>query len=217
MPCPSLAHRREHAAAKVGQILNSATNQLAKSNNLSSASYQEFTPFGLKATPDVMGSPQVQAMMAEIKAANPSMSTNEIVKYAKEFVESGTAIPKIEAARPGSVLIKIVPRGDGVTPYSPYWMTQEQARAIGTMTPEQASQVLGLPAAQAAKIFNGGADFFAITPKVGTTPKVFVSNIAPTTQGRYVTVPNAQQVIVPNRALWNPPEPVNPLTLRNGN
>lgn len=180
------------AAAKVGQVLNSATNQLAKSNNLNSASYQDFTPQGVKATPDVMASPQVQAMMAEIRAANPSMSTNEIVKYTKEFVESGTAIPTTGTAAPGSVLVKRVPKGEGVTPYSPYWMTPEQARAIGAMTPEQAGQVLGLPASQAAKIFSGGADFFAITPKVGATPKVFVSNIAPTTQGSYVTAPNAQ-------------------------
>ncbi len=205
------------AATKVGQVLNSATNQLAKSNNLSAASYQDFVPQGVKATPEVMASPQVQAMMTEIKSANPSISIIDLERRAAEWIESGANLPATATAAPGSMLIKIVPKGEGVTPHSPYWFTPAQARAIGTMTPEQAGQVLGLPASQAAKILNGGADFFAITPKVGATPKVFVSDIAPTSQGSYFTAPTAQQVIVPNRSLWNPPELVNPLTLRKGN
>lgn len=93
-------------------------------------------------------------------------------------------------------------------------MSPEQARSIATMTPEQAGQALGLPASQVAKILNGGMDFYAITPKVGVQPKVFVSDIAPTTQGNLNTAPNAKQVIVPNRGQWTTPAPINPFSIK---
>ena len=84
------------------------------------------------------------------------------------------------------------------------------------MTPEQAWQVLGLPAAQAANIMRNGMDFYAITPKAGVTPNVFVSNVASTTQGAVTMPGGAQQVIVPNRSLWTTPTPVNPFNLSAG-
>lgn len=93
-------------------------------------------------------------------------------------------------------------------------MSVEQARAVATMTPEQASKALGLPAEQAWKILKDGVDFYAITPKVGGTPKVFVSEVASTQQGKVTTVTNAQQVLVPNRSLWTEPKPIDPLTVR---
>jgi filamentous hemagglutinin len=93
-------------------------------------------------------------------------------------------------------------------------MSPQQAQAIAAMTPEQAGQVLGLPAAQAANILRNGMDFYAITPKAGVTPNVFVSNVASTTQGAVTMPGGAQQVIVPNRSLWTTPAPVNPFTLR---
>lgn len=127
------------------------------------------------------------------------------------MIESGTSLPVTATAAPGSLLVKVVPKGDGVTPYSPYWMTPEQARAIFVMTPDQAANALGLPAAQAAKMLEGGLDFFAITPKQGVMPKVFVSDIAPTAQGATTITPSGQQVLVPNRSLWSEPKKIDPL------
>ena len=202
-------------AAVEAVALNSAVNQAAKYNSLVRASYAEFTPQGLNVTPDVLASPQVKTMLAEAAAASPTATPLQIEMRVTEWLQSGSTLPIPAIAAPGSTLIKIVPKGDAVNPYSPYWFTPEQARAIGTMTPEQAGQVLGLPATQAAKLISGGADFYAITPKSGATPQVFVSNIAPTTQGAYITTPNAQQVVVPNRTLWNSPIPIDPLTLRS--
>jgi filamentous hemagglutinin len=50
-----------------------------------------------------------------------------------------------------------------------------------------------------------GVDFYAITPKLGATPTVFISDVAKTTQG-VVTIPGgAQQILVPNRSLWTDP------------
>ena len=204
-------------AAVEAAVVTNATNQAARLNATSRASYAEFIPQGIKVTPQIMESPQVQAMMAEARAASPAATSTAIEGRVTEWLQSGSTMPAAATAAPGSILIKIVPKGDEVTPYSPYWFTPAQARAVALMTPEQAGQVLGLPASQAARIINGGADYYAITPKVGTTPKVFVSDVASTTQGVHVTAPNAQQVIVPNRNLWNPPVPVSPLTLRSSN
>jgi filamentous hemagglutinin len=64
-----------------------------------------------------------------------------------------------------------------------------------------------------------GVEFYAITPKAGVTPNLFVSNVASTTQGTVTMPGGAQQVIVPNRGLWTEPVPVNPfsLTSKGGN
>ena len=94
-------------------------------------------------------------------------------------------------------------------------MSPQQAQAVALRTPEQAGKVLGLPATQAANILKNGVDLYAITPKAGTTPTVFVSNVASTTQGAITMPGTAQQVIVPNRTQWTTPAPVNPFTLRS--
>lgn len=153
-------------------------------------------------------------MVDELRAANQRMPKAEFDEIVYDIIASGSTLPAPATATQGSVLIKAVPRGDTVTSYTPFWLSPEQTRAVATMTPEQAGQTLGLPAAQAAKMLGGGIDFYAITPKAGTTPKVFVSDIAPTTQGAVSTTPNARQVIVPNRSLWSDPQPINPFTLR---
>lgn len=201
------------AAAEAVLVANT-TNQTARLNAMSRASYADFAPQGIKPTPDVMANPHVQAMMAEARLASPTATSTDIQRRVTEWLESGRTMPTPATAQPSSILIKIVPKGDQVSPYSPYWFTPEQARAIARMTPEQVGQVLGLPASQAARIINGGADYYAITPRAGATPRVFVSDIAPTTQGAYVTAPNAEQVIVPNRTLWNVPMQIDPITLR---
>jgi hypothetical protein len=93
-------------------------------------------------------------------------------------------------------------------------MTQQQASQLTKMTPQQAANALGLPLAQAAKMLDKGMDFYAITPKTGVTPSVFVSDIAPATQAGINISGGAKQVIVPNRTLWNNPKKVNPNLLR---
>lgn len=93
-------------------------------------------------------------------------------------------------------------------------MNPQQAQAIATMTPEQAGQLLGLPAAQAANLQKNGMDFYLITPKAGVTPTIFVSTITDTRQGFVTMSGGGQQVIVPNHSLWTTPKLVNPLTFR---
>ena len=82
------------------------------------------------------------------------------------------------------------------------------------MTPEQAGRVLGLPAKQSAEMLQKGVNFYAIAPKPGTTPTVFISNVANTSQGAVTMPGGAQQIIVPNRGQWTAPTQINPYTLR---
>ena len=203
-------------AATAGKVAVRAIDQSIALNKLSAASYENFTTNGVKATAEVMQMPQVQALVREIQAGNAGISIQTAIKYAQDYIVSGSTIPQASIATPGSTLIKVVPKGDGISPYSGYWISPQQAQAIAVMTPEKASQVLGLPATQAARISNSGIDFYAITAKAGVTPNVFVSKIASTAQGAVIMPGGAQQVIVPNRSLWTQPIAVNPFNLSIG-
>jgi filamentous hemagglutinin len=204
------------SAATAGKVAVRAIDQSIALNKLSAASYENFTTNGVKATAEVMQMPQVQALVREIQAGNAGISIQTAIKYAQDYIVSGSTIPQASIATPGSTLIKVVPKGDGISPYSGYWISPQQAQAIAVMTPEKASQVLGLPATQAARISNSGIDFYAITAKAGVTPNVFVSKIASTAQGAVIMPGGAQQVIVPNRSLWTQPIAVNPFNLSIG-
>ncbi|HJV75948.1 MAG TPA: hemagglutinin repeat-containing protein [Noviherbaspirillum sp.] len=201
-------------AAVEATLANQAANKSTQMYNLSRASYENFTPNGLTVTSDVMQSPQAQALMKAIQAGNPQMSASRVEDIAINYLQSGENLPQIGIASQGSVLVKVVPKGDEVSDNSGYWMSPQQAQAIASMAPDQVAKVLGLPASQAANITKNGMDFYAITPKSGTTPTVFISDVAKTTQGAVTTTGGAQQVIVPNRNLWTTPAPVNPFTLR---
>jgi filamentous hemagglutinin len=202
------------SAATAAVAANKAVDQAIAISKLSTASYKDFTPIGLEATPAVMQTSQARALVQEIQAGSPGLSEQMATEITKEIIQSGTFLPKVGIATSESILIKVVPKGDGVSQFSPYWMSPNQAREIATMTPEQAAQALGLPASQAARMLSGGMDFYAIVPKPGVQPKIFVSEVAPTLQGTLITAPSAQQVIVPNRNQWSTPVPVNPLTLK---
>ena len=191
-----------------------AANNAAKYNTLAKASYSEFTTEGIKATDTVMATPQAQAMIAELKAASPSLKDAEVDRYVRQWIQSGTTLPTVAVADSGTTLLKVVPKGDGVSPVTPFWVSPEQARALTSMSSEQMGKALGLPAAQAAKMLQNGVEYYAITPKPGTTPMVFVADVAQTSQGTIRTAPNTTQVIVPNRTLWSDPKPVDPATLR---
>jgi filamentous hemagglutinin len=192
---------------------NKALDQAIALGKLSGGSYQTFATNGVKVTSEVLETPQAVALVKEIQAGNPGITTRDAIDYATGYIGSGTALPIAGIAAQGSNLVKAVPKGDRVSDFSGYWMSPQQAREIAIMTPEQAGRLLGLPAAQAANILKNGMDFYAITPKVGATPKIFVSNVAGTTQGAVTTPGGAQQVIVPNRSLWTAPLQVNPFTL----
>jgi filamentous hemagglutinin len=202
------------AATTAWSVANKTVDQAIALSKLSAASYKNFVTDGVQANQQLMHMPVAQALKNEIQAGNPNLPQSAVERFAKEYIESGSNLPQVGIAAPGTILLKIVPKGDSVSPYTGYWMSPQQARAISTMAPEQVGELLGLPAAQAANILKNGMDVYAIMPKAGATPNVFVSNVARTTQGAVTMPGGAQQVIVPNRSLWTTPKPVNLMTLR---
>jgi filamentous hemagglutinin len=203
------------SAATAWSAANKGVDQAIAFSKLSAASYENFVPNGVRANQNVMQTPLAQALKNEIQAGNPSLPPSTVERFAAEYIESGSSVPQVSIVSQDTMLIKIVPKGESVSPFSGYWMSSQQAQAIATMTPEQAGQLLGLPAAQAANILKNGMDAYAIMPKNGATPNVFVSNVAGTAQGAVTMPGGAQQVIVPNRSLWTPPMPVDLSTLRS--
>jgi len=193
---------------------NSAANAQAAANQLALASYQPFVTNGIAATSDVMATPQAQALIAQIQASNPAISYNQTVAYVAGYIESGSALPAIGTAAPGAALLKAVPSGQGVSSTSGYWMSPQQAVAIASMDTNQASQYLGLPASQYAMAQQNGFDFYLITTTSDSPLDVFVSKVAPTSQGSIITNGGAEQIIVGNRKLWSSPVQVNPFTLK---
>ena len=70
------------------------------------------------------------------------------------------------------------------------------------------SQRLGLPAEQGIRGAQLGFDVYAISPKPGVIPTVFVSEVAPIKQGGYFAKGGALQTLVPNRELWTSPKKI---------
>lgn len=202
------------SAATAFSVANKAVDQTIAFGKLNAATYHDFSPNGLVPTLDVMSASQTKLMMKEIQGGSPGLSDTMVRNITQEILQSGTALPRVDVASANTMLIKVVPKGSGVSDFSPYWMTVDQAKIIANSSAEQAAQILGLPAAPAGKMLKEGMDFFAIAPKPGLQPTVFLSDIAATTQGAYTTAPSARQIIVPNRSLWTPATPINPLTIK---
>lgn len=192
-------------AAIEAAVVNKAIGQAATYNALVKSSYADFATNGIKATPEVMASPQVQILVREIQLSNSTLTVDDAKRYAIDYIESGASLPKIGFATQDSQLIKVMPTGILPSETTGYWMTTAQAKSLASMTPQQQAQVLGLPASQAAMMQTNGISYYAITPKPGTSPKIFISDIASTTQGSISTSGGAKQVIVPNRNQWTTP------------
>ncbi|KAF1718808.1 XVIPCD domain-containing protein [Pseudoxanthomonas wuyuanensis] len=94
-------------------------------------------------------------------------------------------------------LVKIVPAGDSVSPYSPFFARRsefEDALAKG----HNLSERFGLPIKSEATVY----DVHEIRPKGAT--EVFVSRVAPTSElgGQVAKAGGAEQYLVPNRGLF---------------
>ncbi len=76
-------------------------------------------------------------------------------------------------------------------------------------------QRLGLPAQQSIRGAQLGFEVYSISPKMGATPKVFSSTIAPIEQGAYKGIGGGEQVIVPNRSLWTEPKRIGSIGGKN--
>lgn len=115
----------------------------------------------------------------------------------KDAVESGATVPQKLSMPAGSKLYKIVPRGDDVSPFSPYWVTETEWTRVSASS--EVEQLLGLPIGSHSVEY----DLYEIT--ASRSIDVFESTVAPTFQNGFRTAGGATQTLVLDRSNWNDP------------
>lgn len=145
-----------------------------------------------------LATPAGQQYLAELASADASADSSKIYARAVEQLSSGAAAPALELMK--KPLVKIVPQGQGVSPYSPFFTTMDEIKAAKKAGPSLADR-FGLPVKSQAPVY----DIYQITPSAPS--KVFISKVAPTTELGGVVVRNgdAVQYVVPNRKTWSVP------------
>ncbi|MBB5360439.1 uncharacterized protein YfiM (DUF2279 family) [Rhodanobacter sp. ANJX3] len=139
-----------------------------------------------------------QIYLQRLVQADPTSSASKITDRAVSQIISGRELPRMELN--SEPLVKIVPTGSTVSPYSPFFAKQsafEDALHQG----HNLSDRFGLPIQSEAARY----DVYQIKPKAPT--EVFVSHIAPTSElGGLVAKPGgAEQYLVPHRGLYSEP------------
>lgn len=139
-----------------------------------------------------------QQFLRELRAADPAAPAETIYARAMEQLASGATVPTLQPM--AAALVKIVPQGQSVSPYSPYFTTSAQLQLASGRCASLAD-CFGLPLKSEAPLY----DVYQIMPK--GTVNVFVSQVAPTQElGGLVRRPGgAQQYLLPNRSLWSAP------------
>ncbi|NRR33134.1 DUF4150 domain-containing protein [Oxalobacteraceae bacterium] len=135
----------------------------------------------------------------ELRKADPTSDASEIYRRASQQLASGSNLPVVEHMN--SPLIKIVPHGQTVSPYSPFFMKSTELDAAA-QSGKTFAEYFGLPVKSESNVY----DIYQITPKYPTD--VFVSKIAPTTElgGAIENSAGGTQYIVPDRKAWTKPE-----------
>jgi hypothetical protein len=139
-----------------------------------------------------------QQFLRELRAADPAASADTLYARAVEQLASGSTVPDLQPM--AAALVKIVPHGQNVSPYSPYFTTSAQLQLASGRCATLAD-CFGLPLKSEAPLY----DVYQIMPK--GTVNVFVSQVAPTQElgGLVRRKGGAQQYLLPNRSLWSAP------------
>ena len=144
---------------------------------------------------EFLDTPEGERYWRYLAEADPGASSEQIDRRAIDHIRSGRDFPRVRTI--DEPLVKIVPRGDPVSPNTPFFARQsafEDAIARG----HNLSEYFGLPIRSEAQVY----DIYQIRPNGPT--EVFVNTIAPTSElGGQVTKPGgAEQLLVPNRRLY---------------
>jgi hypothetical protein len=135
-------------------------------------------------------------LLQEIRAADPKASGAMVYARAAEQLSSFSEVPAVTIT--DSSLVKIVPRGEKISEYSPYFTTMSELDSVPPGT--KLSDYFGLPCKSEADEY----DVYEITP---TSPSfVLVGKVAPTEEGELKKKAGAIQHVVPNRLNWSKPK-----------
>jgi hypothetical protein len=144
--------------------------------------------------------PEGQKVLRQVSESAPAGTDTEVIfNRAMGYVQSGTDLPKTGTI--DGPLVKIAPKEQGVSDYSPYFTTMDELKKAQSSN-KPLSDLFGLPATSDAAKY----DVFQIKPI--DRANVLKSKIAPTEElgGKFVTKGGAEQIIVPNRKQFTAPE-----------
>lgn len=148
-----------------------------------------------QAARNYLTTPEGKLYLRSVVEADPGASKIDLLKRAVGQITSGSELPRMEAIK--EPLVKIVPAGQSVSQYSPFFTKQSEFdRALASG--KNLSEYFGLPITSEAQVY----DVYQIQPKASA--EVFVNRVAPTSElGGLVTKSGgAEQYLVPNRALY---------------
>ncbi|WP_395120041.1 hypothetical protein ACFCQI_03745 [Rhodanobacter sp. FW102-FHT14D06] len=151
-----------------------------------------------KAAMEFLRSPEGTIFRQRLIEADPGATASTIVDRAIQQIGSGIEVPRMElSAEP---LLKIVPVGQQVPSFSPFFVRQsvfEDALASG----KSLSNYFGLPIKSEAPRY----DIMVMRPLAPT--EIFIHRVAPTSELRGLVnkAGGGEQVLVPNRKLYEPP------------
>ncbi len=160
-----------------------------------------FKPSGVSREDAVLylrDNPSGREMLKSIYNADPDGKPEVLFERAVGYIQTGQELPvRVVVDKP---LYKIVPEGEGVSDYSPFFTDQdglESAKFSG----KPLSDVFGLP----AKSDSENYDIFKIETKGEVV--AYGSTIAPTSElgGKFITDGGGRQIIVTNRGEFSSP------------
>lgn len=148
---------------------------------------------------DYLASPDGGKLIDSLRAADPKASAQVIYERAAGQLASGSSLPEVRLL--DSPLVKIVPEGQTVSPYSPFFTTRQQLDAAAS-SGKSLADAFGLPLGSEAPSYS----IYQISPLKPT--EVFVSPVAPTSElgGTIQRSGGALQFLTPNRGEWSSPK-----------
>lgn len=148
---------------------------------------------------DYLETPEGKLYRQRLIEASPNTPLNKLNDRAIDQLTSGRELPRMEML--DGPLVKIVPKGQTPSPYSPFW-AKEADLDTAIQESRNLSHHFALPVASESPQY----DIYRITPKAPT--EVFVNTVAPTSEldGQVTKPGGARQYLTPNRQLYEPHE-----------
>ncbi len=179
--------------AGVGNLVTIRTNWL---NNLKTLygpfDNSNFKPQGL--TPAGVPSSTYAEMLGQYSNAIDNATKQS---YLNDLIKTGSTIPIKKTINVGDELYKIVPKDEGITAYTPFFMTKAEFDALENAN--NIEQKLGLP-------LNSHAVEYDVYKISATQPTIaFESTIANTIEKTYTTTGGGKQMLVIDRSKWSSP------------
>lgn len=143
--------------------------------------------------------PQGERYLDLLHEASPNTPLLQLQERAIKQITSGRELPRMEML--DEPLVKIVPKGQTPSPYSPFWAKPADLDAA-IKEGRNLSHHFALPVGSESPQY----DVYRITPKAPT--EVFVNTVAPTSEleGQVTKPGGARQYLTPNRQLYEPHE-----------